>query len=57
MKNTEEIKNFEESLTYLCEKYNETWQNIDLYENKLLEARRILKELTLKIEAWEPKSN
>lgn len=51
------MKNFEESLTYLCEKYIKTLEDIDFYQSKHAEAVKNLDKLRLAIKVWKPKSN
>lgn len=57
MKNTEEIKNFEESLTYLAEEFNETCDCIEDLSFQLSQKIKLMDELQKKIELWKPKNN
>jgi len=57
MKNTQEIKNFEESISYLAEKFNETCDCIENLRSQLFQKIKLMDELQKKIELWKPETS
>ena len=56
IKEVKTIKNFEESISYLAEKLDETWACIDDLKFQLSEKFKLANELQKKISTWKPKN-